>query len=77
MGASKWSKFLIPPVRSNISISLDCDKLDPTEEQAVADAGLAAEAAQWLHYICRRNQRRSVMFDPTGLYIVYLILAVV
>ena len=31
-------------------LAQECAKLDPTEEQALADEGLAAEAAQWPPY---------------------------
>ena len=31
-------------------LAQECAKLDPQEEQALADAGLAAEAAQWPPY---------------------------
>lgn len=31
-------------------LAQECAKLDPTEEQAMADEGLAAEAAEWSPY---------------------------
>jgi len=31
-------------------LAQECAKLDPTEEQALADEGLAAEASQWPPY---------------------------
>lgn len=31
-------------------LAQECAKLDPAEEQALADEGLAAEAAQWPPY---------------------------
>lgn len=31
-------------------LARECAKLDPAEEQAMADMGLAAEAAQWPPY---------------------------
>ena len=31
-------------------LAQECAKLDPAEEQALADAGLAAEVAQWPPY---------------------------
>ena len=31
-------------------LALECAKLDPAEEQAMADEGLASEAAEWPQY---------------------------
>ena len=36
--------------RDKTRLAQECAKLDPAEEQAMADVGLAAEAAQWPPY---------------------------